>query len=62
LSGVFYCGSFGTFRLGLLYALSNAFADRGVEVSRKSLRFRRESGKLGIPSESELNLHCMVSR
>jgi len=29
--GVFIFGSFGTFRSGLLYALSNAFAGRGVE-------------------------------
>jgi len=30
--------------------------------SRKSLRFQEESGKLGIPSESEINLHYMVTR
>jgi len=30
-------------------------------VPRKSLRFRKESGKLEIPSESELYLPCMVT-
>lgn len=30
-------------------------------VSRKSLRFLWESAKLEIPSESELNLSCLVT-